>query len=397
MAIKPINNDLIFVSKPSVNLPKNLQILLKDKIIRVALAILTCGFSILVQAGIQHLAKRAFMMAAYIPEAKKLELFKQQKAFLERNANHAKEVFFKTHDGALINGVQISPSKPTDKCVIFFCGMGTLYENYLENDNLITYAEQTGTNVLIFNYRGIGKSKGDPLYGKNVVEDGDAAVQFMKNQGFKEDKIALVGHSLGGGIAGQVAMMNPSSPYMGDKTFSSLKEAVRSIRGVFQSMLVPFAKWDFNTRDLWDLNHAPKILFVHKKDYMIPYLNTSLYRALKGLGFKTESKRLEKSISHEEKGYVQVYFDKALIILGLKTETKCSEKFFGKAISHQDKGHVKVYFDTEEENSALSPQEKIKRTHLSRFLHEGTSFTEFCQATNQLFKVNSNYSRVEVS
>ena len=44
-----------------------------------------------------------------------------------------------------------------------------------------------------------------PYSGRNLVEDGKAAVQYLKDAGVRETNIVLHGHSLGGGVATQVA------------------------------------------------------------------------------------------------------------------------------------------------------------------------------------------------
>lgn len=326
--------ETLFTARMPENIPEHLNVSLTRRIVTVALAVFTLGVSLLIQKGLEYLAKRSFMMAAYISEKTKNELHTQRTAFLETYPQ-AKEVFFNTFDGAKINGIQINPpgkdplrDKSQETAIIFFCGMGSLYERYLSNDAFIQYAKQTDSTILLFNYRSVLKSEGSPAYGKDVVIDGDAALQFLMDQGFQKRKVLLHGYSLGGGISSQVALMNTDKldpkncpPYLNEKSFESSASAVAALKGAFLGTLVYLAHWNLPAYKLWEEknNQSKKALIVHKEDYMIPYREASLYKTLRGyLGFKKVAKNEEN--------------EKAIIIKTLAQDIKSE--------------HTKVYFET---------------------------------------------------
>jgi cephalosporin-C deacetylase-like acetyl esterase len=69
--------------------------------------------------------------------------------------------------------------------------------------------------------------------------DGDAAFQYIHSQKqVPQEKILLHGHSIGGGIASEVAAMHPQVNYCNDRSFSSLSKQVRVMVFRYSSQLL---------------------------------------------------------------------------------------------------------------------------------------------------------------
>ncbi|KAG6865507.1 hypothetical protein C0991_001937 [Blastosporella zonata] len=66
------------------------------------------------------------------------------------------------------------------------------------------YSSRLGTNVLAIDYRGYADSTGTPSE-QGLVTDARAAWDWLLKEGAKEEDILLVGHSLGTGVASQLA------------------------------------------------------------------------------------------------------------------------------------------------------------------------------------------------
>jgi hypothetical protein len=68
-----------------------------------------------------------------------------------------------------------------------------------------------GFNLLIFDFRGYGESEGQPRVRQPLIEDAKAAVRTARERpGVDPSRVALYGHSLGGGIAINVLAEDPA-------------------------------------------------------------------------------------------------------------------------------------------------------------------------------------------
>lgn len=165
---------------------------------------------------------------------------------------------FETLDGASIDGMHFlgkncNRQSPT---IILFNGTWYRFEEYAttQSFDLKTWLD-FGYNVLVFNYRGVGSSKGK-VSRNGFVFDGEAAVKFVKDR-LNVNHIILHGHSLGAGIASEVALKNPYVCFCSDRTFSSLSKQVRHmlgncVIGTVASGLIRLFGWDYDIERNWD-------------------------------------------------------------------------------------------------------------------------------------------------
>lgn len=123
---------------------------------------------------------------------------------LWRVPGNAEEVWFKTADGVRLYGWLFRAKTPTPAAtVIYFHGNGGNL-SYCDWDG--SSLSERGFDVLLFDYRGYGRSEGEPTDERGVYADADAAYDFVvRGRGVPVEKVVLYGQSLGTAAAVDVA------------------------------------------------------------------------------------------------------------------------------------------------------------------------------------------------
>jgi fermentation-respiration switch protein FrsA (DUF1100 family) len=81
--------------------------------------------------------------------------------------------------------------------------------------------------VFVFDYRGYGRSRGKPGE-RGCVADGMAAQRWLaEREGVSTDDIVLVGRSIGGGVAVQMAAEQGARALVLENTFSRMTDAAK--------------------------------------------------------------------------------------------------------------------------------------------------------------------------
>ncbi len=116
----------------------------------------------------------------------------------------AEEVWFKTADGVRLYGWLFhSKTQPAAAVVVYFHGNGG---NLSYCDWVGTALAARGFDVLLFDYRGYGRSQGEPTDERGIYADADAAYDFVtKERGVPAERVVLYGQSLGTTAAVDVA------------------------------------------------------------------------------------------------------------------------------------------------------------------------------------------------
>ncbi|MBX3443443.1 MAG: alpha/beta hydrolase [Planctomyces sp.] len=83
-------------------------------------------------------------------------------------------------------------------------------------------------SVLIFDYRGYGRSEGTPTLDGLVRDARAARDELARRQGIEPSQVVLQGESLGGAVAVQLAAEDGARGLVLENTFSSLREAASS-------------------------------------------------------------------------------------------------------------------------------------------------------------------------
>lgn len=106
------------------------------------------------------------------------------------------EVWFKTADGVKLYGWFFRSTRgEAAATVVYFHGNGG---NMSYCDWIGVNLAARGFDVLLFDYRGYGRSEGEPVSEREFYADADAALDFvLKERGARPESIVLYGQSLG--------------------------------------------------------------------------------------------------------------------------------------------------------------------------------------------------------
>ena len=131
------------------------------------------------------------------------------------------DAWFHAEDGTSLNGWYYPHDNPA-AVVLLAHGNGANITAYAETVRVLH--DRFRMSVLIFDYRGYGKSDGEPDE-KGILEDARSARQWLaKRANVEERDIVLMGHSLGGGVAVDLAAKDGARGLILVNTFTSLPD-----------------------------------------------------------------------------------------------------------------------------------------------------------------------------
>jgi fermentation-respiration switch protein FrsA (DUF1100 family) len=132
------------------------------------------------------------------------------------------DVFFESADGTKLHGWLVEHPQPR-AVLLYLHGNGDCvgylgpYLQQLRDNHQIT--------IFAFDYRGYGRSEGAPGE-QGILEDGHAAQMWLAERlNLKPADIVLMGRSLGGGVAVDLAANNGARGLILQSTFTSLPDA----------------------------------------------------------------------------------------------------------------------------------------------------------------------------
>ena len=184
------------------------------------------------------------------------------------------DVYFPSEDGTRIHG-WYCPRENARAVLLYFHGNAG---NLSHRARLLHHFQrQLRVAVLIFDYRGYGRSEGVPTV-DGVLDDGRAARTFLsQHAGVGQSAIVLMGRSLGGAVAVQLAAESRPRGLILESTFSSLKD-VASHHYPRLASLVPPDKLDSASRIAQ--YHGPLLQSHGEADRTIPFSSgMRLFRA----------------------------------------------------------------------------------------------------------------------
>ncbi|MFH2202098.1 MAG: alpha/beta hydrolase [Elusimicrobiota bacterium] len=150
--------------------------------------------------------------------------------------------------------------------IVFFHGNGGNISHRLQKLRIL---RGMGLSVLLFDYRGYGKSAGRPSE-LGTYLDGLAAVEYLtRDRGIPLARLAYHGESLGCAIALETALKRPPRALILDSAFTSTADMARIIFPFLPVDLLIRYRYD-NLGKIADLK-AP-VLFLHsEEDDIVPY------------------------------------------------------------------------------------------------------------------------------
>lgn len=130
------------------------------------------------------------------------------------------DIFFKSADGLKLHGWFFPGSTRAHLAFLVFHGNGG---NICHRLDFYRAWLELGVSVFTFDYRGYGQSEGSPSEAGTYL-DGQAAYAWLRQRGFVPEDVILLGKSLGGGIASEVALGEKAGGLILQNTFSSIPD-----------------------------------------------------------------------------------------------------------------------------------------------------------------------------
>ena len=188
------------------------------------------------------------------------------------------DAWFTAKDGTQLHG-WYSPH-PRPRAVALFChgNAGNLTHR---SRTLRILRDRHDVAVLVFDYRGYGRSEGKPSE-SGLIQDAKAARRWLANRtGVEESDITLLGRSLGGGVAVQLAADDGARGLVLASTFTSLPDVGAEHAPLLAPKLVMRNRFDSITRIP---EYAGPLLMSHgDSDELIPFeQGRQLFEAARG-------------------------------------------------------------------------------------------------------------------
>lgn len=268
-------------------------------------------------ALIRFYAAKLILPAVYLSSEerkKSRETLKAMQKFYQ-NSHKMSRKWILTPDGALIRATlfqskQVSPKTPT---VIYFHGNNSLQGHGEWKWFLHTSLEKkVHTNLVVFDYRGTGESKGRFTKVKDLLVDCASILSWVR-KGLKtlDSHIHFYGVSLGGALATKTKAIDPklSGFLISERSFSNVESLIysdvllpRFVRPLVPLIMICLKKQEMNLDPSIDLQKlSGKKLFVyHKSDPVIPFSASMAFIAPKPDVFELREKVLVRNHHSEE-------------------------------------------------------------------------------------------------
>lgn len=163
-------------------------------------------------------------------------------------------------DGTLLHAWYVNAENP--KGVILFCHGNA--GNLSDRVDTVKIFHDLEMDVMIFDYRGYGKSEGSPSE-KGTYQDARAAWDYLiRQKEISPDKIIIVGRSMGASVAAELAAEKESAGTVIESAFISIPEIANDLYP-FLPLISVFSKIRYPTSDYIKKINSP-IMLVHSID-----------------------------------------------------------------------------------------------------------------------------------
>lgn len=175
------------------------------------------------------------------------------------------DIFFKAQDGIELHGWFI-PAKNPYATVLYCHGNAGNISHRIEMAYMFN---QKSFNFFIFDYRGFGKSLGNPDE-KGTYLDAQAAYNYLvKTKKIAPQKIVIYGKSLGGVIAIDLATKLKAGALVSESSFISTKALAKDVYPFLPLWLFVSQRYDAYAKI--DKADIPKLIIHSQNDEIVPF------------------------------------------------------------------------------------------------------------------------------
>jgi uncharacterized protein len=183
----------------------------------------------------------------------------------------AQDVWLRTADGVEIHGWWVKAEGSRLATLFLHGNAGNIGHRAAHIREIVA----AGSDVLIIDYRGYGRSQGRPTE-RGLSEDASAAWDYLAAQG---KPIVIHGESLGSAVAVELATRKPAAGLVLEAPFTSL----RAEAGHVVPVLGPLLVWGFDSKARIAGIHLPLLVIHGDRDRTVPCgLGRELYDAAPG-------------------------------------------------------------------------------------------------------------------
>lgn len=192
-------------------------------------------------------------------------------------------VDYRAADGQKLVGYVVGSIPSSPGVLICFHGNADLAVWQLDWARLV--ARETGYAVFLAEYRGYMNLGGTPTY-TNTRLDAEAAYDKARSLGADSSRLAYFGHSLGSGVAAELAASHPPRALVLQSPFTSARAMARLV--ISQPIVLAWnavSRIHFDTRQLVSRLDVPVAVAHGTRDRVVPHrMGLEVYQAAKKKG-----------------------------------------------------------------------------------------------------------------
>ena len=174
-------------------------------------------------------------------------------------------VSFETEDRVKLSGWFI-PSEGASGVILFCHGNAGNISHRLES---IQIFHRLGLNVFIFDYRGYGRSEGNPSE-IGTYRDVEAVWQYLvEERQVSPNRIIIFGRSLGSAVAAWLANRHTPGALILESTFTSVPDIAARLYPYLPVRLL--SRFKYNTAEYLDEVDCPVLIVHSREDEIMPF------------------------------------------------------------------------------------------------------------------------------
>ncbi|MFN2375226.1 MAG: alpha/beta hydrolase [Candidatus Binatia bacterium] len=175
------------------------------------------------------------------------------------------DVQLRTEDGLSIHAWWL-PAPGAERTVLFLHGNAGNVSYWVE---AATVFREVGWNTLLLDYRGYGRSEGEPTEEGTYLDAKAAWRHLSVDRGIDPSRILVVGRSLGGGVATWLAEHHPVAGLVLEATFTSIADVVATVMPV--PGLRSFVRLGYPSLERMPRLSAPLLVVHGRGDELVPF------------------------------------------------------------------------------------------------------------------------------
>jgi fermentation-respiration switch protein FrsA (DUF1100 family) len=175
------------------------------------------------------------------------------------------EVWFTAADGVKLHGWYV-PGEPGRPLLLFCHGNAGNISHRIEN---LWHFRRLGLAVLIFDYRGYGRSEGRSSE-EGTYSDARGALGWLQQRGWQPQQLIYFGRSLGAGVAVQLALETPPGALVLETPFPSIAAMGWHHNPILYLLLGWLLDARYDSFNKIGRIHTPLLLFQGDRDSIVP-------------------------------------------------------------------------------------------------------------------------------